>query len=306
MDTMRERFTSVTADLFDQYDQLALVLAVIGKGAFDDAGLAARHPDRVIDVGIREQAMVGVAAGLALEGFRPIVHSYAPFLVERPFEQLKLDFSHQDVGGIFVSVGASHDYAAGGRTHMSPGDVAAVSTLPDWDIHVPGHPDEVEAQLRTAAAGHQRVYIRLSAQTNVDPHHTRGRVQLLRRGTPAAPLVVAIGPMLDPVRESTRDLDVHLAYTATVRPLDRPGLRAAAGSGDVVLVEPYLEGTSLAALASAAGDQPRRYLAIGVGQSELRHYGAAGEHDRAWGLDPASLRQKIEAFTRGSVATALS
>ena len=111
----------------------------IGVGRMPAAERA--HADRVINVGIREQLMIGVASGLALTGFRPIVHSYAPFLVERPYEMLKLDLGHVDVGAILVSVGASYDSAANGRTHQTPEDVAIVSALPGWRIHVPGHPN---------------------------------------------------------------------------------------------------------------------------------------------------------------------
>ncbi|MGH2670652.1 MAG: transketolase, partial [bacterium] len=76
---MRERFIEVTEELLKNEPRTALVLADISSAAF--AGAVARHPDRVINVGIREQLMLGVAGGLALTGLRPIAHSYAPFLV---------------------------------------------------------------------------------------------------------------------------------------------------------------------------------------------------------------------------------
>src|SRR3954470_4285594 len=119
---MRERFAATVTDLLDEDPAVAAVLADISADLFAPA--AARHPDRVLNVGIREQLMVGVAGGLALTGLRPFVHTYAPFLVERPYEQVKLDLTHQGVGAVLVSVGASYDGSNYGRTHMSPGDVA--------------------------------------------------------------------------------------------------------------------------------------------------------------------------------------
>ena len=97
MDTMRERFAATVSQLLDENPRLAVVLAEIGKDGFQDAALA--HPDRVINVGIREQLLIGTGGGLALAGMRPVVHTFASFLIERPFEQVKLDFGHQGVGG---------------------------------------------------------------------------------------------------------------------------------------------------------------------------------------------------------------
>ena len=78
--------------------------------------------------------MVGVAAGLALEGMRPVVHSYTPFVVERPYEQLKLDLGHQDLGAVLVSTGASYDAALrGGRTRR-PRTSRSLAALPGWTI----------------------------------------------------------------------------------------------------------------------------------------------------------------------------
>src|SRR5215470_15516110 len=222
METMRERFTSVTAELLDTNPRLAVVLADITAAAFEPA--ARRHPDRVINLGIREQLLVSVAGGLSLAGMRPIAHTFASFLVERPFEQIKLDLNHQGAGAVLVSSGASYDYASGGRTHQSPGDVALLDTLPGWTVHVPGHPDEAERHLRAAAAGEGLVYLRLSEQSNAVPlAREPGKLSVLRTGTEGT--VIAVGPLADSVVEATLGLDVTVLYASTVRPLDAQTLR---------------------------------------------------------------------------------
>ncbi len=296
MPTMRDRFATVTSQALDRDDRIAVVLAVIGADRFVATGAAHRHPDRVIDVGIREQLMVGVAAGLALEGIRPVVHTYAPFLVERAYEQIKLDLSHQDVGAVLVSVGASHDAAASGRTHYAPADVALMSTLPGWEIHVPGHPDEVAAVMRRALAGTGRVYVRLGMDVNEAAHAgASGAATVVRQGTPGAPVVVAVGPMLDRVLAATNDRDSTVLYVTSARPLDTATLRAVAAT-DVILVEPSLAGTTTDAVTEALRDRPRRILSLGVRNEELRRYGTRHEHDAAHGLDTAGIRASIDAF----------
>lgn len=291
MSTMRQRFYSVTTQALEDDPDVAVVLADIGVSELP------RHP-RVFNVGIREQAMIGVAAGLALEGYRPVVHSYAPFIVERPYEQLKLDLGHQDVGAVLVSVGASYDGARSGRTHQAPEDVPLVATLPGWTIHVPGHPDEVEQLLRRSLAERGRVYLRLTEETNSEPILGDGLV-VLRRGSEEAPVVVAVGPTLGPTFAATVGLDVTVAYLATVRPFDRAGLRAAVGGTDVVLVEPYLAGTSAAEVSAALSDRLHRLLALGIVDPELRRYGDGADHRSAHGLDAAGIRRSIDAWLPG-------
>ena len=178
---MRERFTRVTTETLAGDPRLALVLADIGVDAFERSGALERHPERVLNVGIREQLMIGVAAGLAQEGLRPVVHSYAPFLVERPFEQIKLDLGHQDLGAVLVSIGASYDASQEGRTHQAPGDVALLATVPGFAIHVPGHADEAEALLRREFARDGRAYVRLSGESNAEPHPVE-ELAVIRRG----------------------------------------------------------------------------------------------------------------------------
>ncbi|MFJ8251691.1 transketolase family protein [Streptomyces sp. NPDC094466] len=297
MDTMRDRFITTASRLLDEEPRLAVVLADISADGFAPARRA--HPDRVINVGIREQLLVGAGAGMALTGMRPIVHTFASFLVERPFEQVKLDFGHQGVGGILVSAGGSYDWPAGGFTHMAPGDVALLDTLDGWTVHVPGHPDEAEALLRESVAGDDRVYVRLSLQANREARPVSGTAgfTVVREGRRG--IVIAVGPMLDNVLSATDGLDVTVLYATTVRPFDAAGVRRAAGaatSADVVIVEPYLAGTSAAAAGEALIDLPHRVLGLGVGRAELRRYGQLEEHLAAHGLDPQGLRKRITGF----------
>ncbi|POX50114.1 transketolase [Streptomyces sp. Ru71] len=296
METMRERFAPVMTRLLDEDPRVAVVLAEIGKADFAEA--MRRHPDRVVNVGIREQLLVGAGAGLALTGLRPVVHTFASFLVERPFEQVKLDLGHQGLGAVLVSAAASFDWPAGGFTHMAPGDVALLDTLDGWTVQVPGHPDEAETLLRHAvAAGDDKVYVRLSVQANAQGRPVDGqRFLTVRVGR--AGVVVAVGPMLDAVLEATEGLDLTVLYATTVRPFDARALRWAADVArpDVVLVEPYLAGTSTAAANDALADLPHRVLGLGVGRRELRRYGTIEEHVTAHGLDAHSLRERITGF----------
>jgi transketolase len=286
-ENQRERFYRLVLELLQADPRLALVLADIGLGYLDKDAVAPVS-DRVINVGIREQLMIGVAGGLALTGLRPIVHSFPPFLLERPFEQVKIDLDHQDVGAVLVSTGASYSWPGGGQTHFGQRDVALLDTLDNWTVHVPGHPDEVEVLLRHAAASDGRVYLRLDTTSNSRSRAVAGgRLDIVRSGSRGTVLA------------ATEDRDVTVAYAATVRPLDSQGLRATLSEPDVAVVEPYLAGTSVAAVSAALPDTRRRVLGLGVGRHDLRRYGTVTEHDAAHGLDVSGLRGSLEEFFAG-------
>jgi transketolase len=241
--------------------------------------------------------MVSVGGGLALAGMRPIVHTYAPFLVERAYEQVKLDLGHQGVHAVLVSIGASYDAARAGRTHQAPEDVALLDSVPGFSVVVPGHPGEVGALLRGAfgALEDGSTYMRLSSEANAAARPVSASLQVVRQGRRAA--VVAVGPMLSPVLEAVADLDVTVAYATTVRPFDAAGLRSAeGGSGAVVLVEPYLAGTSGYAVSAALASRPHRLLSLGVPRTELRRYGTPLDHAAAYGLDAAGIRRSVTGF----------
>jgi transketolase len=292
-ENQRDRFYRVAGELLTGRADLAVVLAQVGADYFDPH-LPPDAARRIVNVGIREQLLIGAAAGLAMAGIRPIVHTFPPFLIERPFEQIKLDLGHQDLGAVLVSAGGSYGWPEGGETHFGPRDVTLLDTLDGWTVHVPGHPDEAEALLRASVAATDRRYLRLDAESNAEPHDVvAGTLLPLRPGRGA--LVVAVGPTLDRVLAATEGLDVTVAYTATPRPLDVAGLRALAGP-DVVLVEPYLAGTSIRAVADALRDRPHRLLGLGARRAEQRHYGSLADHHRLHGLDVPGLRAAITGF----------
>ena len=295
---MRNVFIDTMIEQVATDKRVALVTADISSWSFDE--LRAEYPERVINVGIREAAMIGIAGGLSFSGHRPVVHTYAPFLVERPFEQIKIALTHQGVGAVLVSIGGSYDDLARGRTHQSPGDVPLLDTLPGWTIHVPGHEDEVEPLLRDALAGDGLVYLRLSDQVHSESIPVSPGFTVLRQGTEG--VVVAVGPTLAQVLDATSTMDVTVLYASTIRPFDRAGLRAAVGATtkpNVVIVEPYLRGTSAHEVAEALGDVPHRLRSHGVKRDqEVRAYGNAADHDKLHGIDAESLAGSITEFVR--------
>ncbi len=287
----RTQFARTVTDLLDEDLSTALVWAEISGRFFHDA--ARRHTDRVVNVGIREQLLVNVGAGLALTGLRPVVHTFGTFLVERAFEQVKLGFVHQGVGGVLVGVGGSFDAAGAGRTHQAPGDVALLDTLPDVVIHAPGTSSETDVVLRRAVAAEGLHYVRVVGQTNAETFAGPG-LHVVRRGSGAT--VVALGPVLDEVLSATAGRDATVLYAHSVRPFDGRTLRNLVSTPDVVLVEPWLAGTSSRCVAEALLDRPHRLLALGTRRTELRHYGTPAEHQRAHGLDAEGIRRSLDAF----------
>ncbi len=293
--TQRDAFNQTLLELMDEDPRVVAVLAVIGHSRLAEAGSLERHPGRVVDVGIREQTQIGVAGGLALEGLRPIVHGYAPFLIERPFEQIKLSLTHQGLGAVLVSVGGSYDASKEGRTHLSPEDVSLVSTLPGWEVHAPTTGAEVVDVLRSVVPGTGSAYIRLSGpEATQSLVEAPGTVTELQRGGNGSPTVLALGPAIEPTLRAAEGLDVTVLGTITPNPIDAAGLRAGLSGHDLLLVEPWLAGTSTSRVADVLADRPMRYHAHGVTDPEMSHYGSPAEHAAFHGLDEPGIRHRIE------------
>ena len=285
---MREAFAATATELFLEDERVAIVLAEISTQLFEEAR---RHdPLRAVNIGIAEQSMVGVAAGFAMEGFHPIAHSLSPFMAERPYEQLKLDFGYQRLGGTFVGSGGSHDYASEGATHHAPGDAAVMLAIPGMQVLVPGHGDEVAGLMRATYANGVPTYLRTSLATNDRSFDVApGRLEVLRRG--ADMTVLAFGPMLSRTLEACAGLDVTVAYATSLEPFDVRGLAAIAGDRpQIVAVEPWHAGTSAWVLTEAFAHLPSTFTFLGVPRAFVHDYGTWQELDADMGLDAAGIR----------------
>jgi transketolase len=291
-ETMRQRFGAVIDDLVTTDERLFVLLTDISADHLSAA--AARHPDRVVGLGIMEQTAMSAAAGVALEGFIPVVHSIAPFIVHRPYEQLRDDFVYQRLGVNVVSIGASYDYAADGYTHNAPDDVPALLALGGVEVIVPGTPTEFEALFRASYANGSPTYVRLSLERNARDRDVRfGELHVVRR-SPGQPVVVAFGPVLDRTLAAVRGLDVSVLYATTVRPVDGARLRKLAGSEPrVLLVEPWFTGALVADVLATLRPRPARVESVGVRVGVTRGYGTPQDHDRANGLTPDGIRRRL-------------
>ena len=290
---MRQQMVTTLEELIVADERIVVLLADISYSLFNkDSAILS---ERILNLGILEQTVVSAAAGLALEGFIPVVHSFAPFLVERPFEQLKDDFCYQQLGGNFISSGASYDYSVEGMTHHGPGDVQILRSLPGMQIVVPGTASEFDSLFREAYANGSPTYYRLSVKNNSVTYPVRfGELIVVRRGKQAT--VIAVGPMLSAVLSAVEEMDVTVLYCTTVAPFDGETLRDSSKSGNIVIVEPYYEGVLVPDVSKAMRNVPIRVETIGVPHKVLLRYGHPEQHDEELGLTPQGIRHRIQQF----------
>jgi transketolase len=289
--TMRAQFVKTATHLLEVDERVVVLLGDIGVFGFRHAFEA--FPGRIYNLGILEQAMVGCAAGLAKTGFIPIVHTIAPFLTERCLEQLKVDFGYQGLGGNFITVGASYDYAALGATHHCPGDIQVVTSIPNVDVMVPGTAAEFSSLLEARYDSGRTSYFRLSEEENAQTHGTLwARAAVIKAGRRAT--VVAVGPALKAALAAAEGIDVTVLYYSTVSPFDGETLRKHATAGRIVLCEPYYQGGLTAQIVEALWPRPVLLRTAGVPREFLMNYGTRADHDRAVGLTPEAIRKKLE------------
>jgi transketolase len=210
---MRKIFNEIASDIILSNDKSALILGDIGVYGFRE--ILSERPKQVYNIGILEQSMVSVSAGLASEGIIPIIHTIAPFMVERALEQIKIDFGYQNLPGNFVSVGASFDYSKLGCTHHCPADINTLSNIPGFDLFVPGHHEEFKSHFIDHWNSGRMNYFRLSENENLDSVSLKfGEIKRIKNGVEG--IIIVMGPFLAQTLLGLGDLDVEIHYVNTV------------------------------------------------------------------------------------------
>ncbi len=301
---MRNAFASELTALAAGDPRLVLLSGDIGNKLFDP--FKAAHPDRFLNCGVAEANMVGVAAGLALSGFRPITYTIASFATLRCFEQIRVDVCYHQLPVIIVGVGAGLSYAANGATHHACEDLACLRALPNMTVVAPGDPWEVRAALRAAIDLGGPVYLRLGKKGETPVHQqvpplVLGRGLTIRAGTDVC--LLSTGTML-PVVLSAAERLAALGVSAgvvshhTVKPLDGPLLTEAFARHELVVTieEHSLIGGLGGAVAEWLADGPApqaRLLRLGTGDEFLHHAGGQDYARGCFGLTEDQIAARV-------------
>lgn len=156
---MRNSVANAIIEAAKKDPKIYLIAGDAGLGVWD--GFRVEHPSQYINPGVNEALCVGMAAGMALAGYRPIYYNIAPFVIMRPYEQVRNDICYQELPVILVGTGSGVTYAPAGMTHYAIEDIALARTMPNLQIYSPADPIEAKACFLHALNGSNPAYIRV-------------------------------------------------------------------------------------------------------------------------------------------------
>lgn len=293
----RLQFAQTMLEVGQQDERLVVMVGDISHGILRP--YAAACPRRYFNIGILEPTMMSMGAGLARVGLIPVLHTIAPFLIERSFEQLKLDFCYHKLAGNIITVGGTFDYANLGISHHCYGDVALLKTLPNVQITVPSTPVELDALFKQSYTSSAVTYFRVTGNEHPLEFAPQDIVfgQGIRLSEGQDLTLVAVGPQLRTALGARnllegRGISVELLYLHTVVPLDEALILASAQkTRRVLVVEEHMRRGGI-------GDDVLRLLrrntsvqvaSAAVPDRFVTSYGTYEEHLQSIGLTPAGL-----------------
>jgi transketolase len=294
---MRDSFANVFYEEAITNPRLFLVVADISP-ASKISNFKQDFPTRFIDVGVSEQTLIGLSAGLALRGYKPFAYTIANFAVYRPFEQIRDDVCYQNLPVTIVGMGAGITYSPLGATHHTLEDVAVMSAIPNMTVLAPCDPPELGDAVRAAVGHNGPIYLRLGKAgepvlTSEAPEPFRfGKVRMIKAGTDVA--ILSFGPVmklavdLAAKLESERRAAVALYSVHTLKPLDRDGIAGILQRfPSVVVIEEHVERGGLGSqVRQVAWDSQARckLRTFALKDAFLHTYGSHDDVRRAHGI----------------------
>ena len=286
---MRALFPKIVKSYLDSGADLFVLLGDIGVYSFKD--ITVNYPKNIENFGTIEQSMVGIAAGISLGGSVPIVHTIAPFLIERAFEQLKIDFGYQKLRGNFLSVGGAFDYTALGGTHHCPADINLIKSIPNFQCIIPGHPKEFEKLFHSTVLNNFPTYTRLSGTSNVQEVDVEfGKAAVIKEDGDL--VIIAVGDMLDITLEATKNLPVTILYYTTLEPFDRESLQRYF-KNKVLIIGSFYTGTLVSDVTEALKGKEITVESIAIPKKFIYKYGTKKELMHFMGLTTKKIINKV-------------
>jgi len=285
---MRHLFKDLLLELAATDPRVVVLFGDISVFLFRE--FSARYPNRFYNAGICENTLVSFAAGLSATGFYPFVHSIAPFITERSYEQIKLDVSYNQFGINIVSCGGSFDYAWDGATHHCYTDLALMRLLPHMEVMQPGSKQEFESLLRSQYANKNPSYIRIAAdEHDMDLDTTFGKGVVIQDKQASHTLITA-GPILKHVHEAAQSLPVNILYFHTIKPMDHGLIHQFRDTRMLIVHDAF-------GLHEAVQEQPDlRTQYHGLPDQYNCYYGTLTDIRSDLGLDPSGIRQRVIAW----------
>jgi transketolase len=280
---MRRQFRDTVMRLAEDDERIVLLFGDISVYLFNE--FSERHPDRLLNLGICENTLISMAAGMSAAGFHPIVHTIAPFVTERSYEQVKLDLCYNRFGCTIVTCGGSFDYAWDGATHHCYTDLELMRMLPGMEVMQPGSRKEFDALFSWCYNNGNPSYLRIAA----DEHGLELPVEfgkgVVVKETPGSSLTIATaGPLLGNVLSACTDLPVNVLYFHTIKPLDTDLLDRFTGTRIIVVHDAF----GLFEAINAA--RPVKATYHGLPDEFCCWYGTLADIRRKVGLDVAGIR----------------
>jgi len=302
---MRNAFADELTRLGDEDPRIVMLSGDIGNRLFDK--FKARHPSRFFNCGVAEANMMGVAAGMAMNGLRPVAYTITPFVTTRCLEQIRTDVCYHEAPVTIVAVGAGLSYSGLGPTHHSCEDISFLRSIPNMVVICPGDAFEVRAALRATMQQDHPVYIRMGKKGEPVVHAGSienfqiGKAITVSDGTDVC--LLSTGNMLPEAIEAAHKLggqgiSAQVVSFHTVKPLDQGCLKDAFGRFKLVatIEEHSLIGGFGAAVSEWLADTRtgnQNFMRFGTPDAFFKQSGEQEYAREALGLTGHQIAEKI-------------